>query len=150
MQVSRYLHSHNIFIIILWDVAGISLRPFRYILPIIPYLVNFWSSPRLGLISLNHNFCRSINYSSVSIWTKWDHGSVDKTIAYNIPMCCGHFLQQRICVVGILFNKASIPLSSSGASLSLLGGCFFVAVQIWMRGTFGRSISSHWKSFWSG
>ena len=34
------------------------------ILPIIPYLDNFLSSPRLGLISLNHSFGRSINSSS--------------------------------------------------------------------------------------
>ena len=57
IQHSRDPHSHNIFIIILWAVAGISLRSFMQNLPIIPYLENFLSSPRLGLISLSHSFC---------------------------------------------------------------------------------------------
>ena len=64
IQQSRYPHSQNIFIINLWVVAGISLRPVRHILPINPYLDNFWSSPRLGLISLNHSCGKSINSSS--------------------------------------------------------------------------------------
>ena len=97
IQVSRYIHSHNIFIIILWAVEGISLRPVRHILPIIPYLDIFWSSPRLGLNSLNHIFSRSINSSSGYLWKNWDHGWVEKTTAYNIPMWCRHFLQQTIC-----------------------------------------------------
>ena len=42
----------------------------------------------------------------------------------------------------------SRPLSSSGASFSLLGGHSSRAVQIWLRGTFGRLISSYWKNFW--
>ena len=41
----------------------------------------------------------------------------------------------------IFFNKESRPLSSSRASFSLLGGHFSGAVQIWVRGTFGRLIS---------
>ena len=97
IQVSRDIHSNNILIIILWDVASNFLRPVRHILPIIPYLDNFWSSPRLGLISLNHGFGRSINSSLGSLWKNWDHGWVEKTTAYNIPMWCRHFLQQTIC-----------------------------------------------------
>ena len=98
IQDSRDPQSHNIFIVLLWAVAGISLRPFRHISPIIPYLDNFWSSPRLVLISLNHIFGRSINSSSGScLWTNWDHGWVDKTTPYNIPMWCRHFIQQTIC-----------------------------------------------------
>ena len=54
IQHSRDPHSQNICIIILWLVEGISIRPVMQILPIIPYLDNFLSSPRLGLISLNH------------------------------------------------------------------------------------------------
>ena len=142
----------------LW--CTISLRPVRHILPIIPYLDNFISSPMLGLISLNQSCGRPINSTSGSIWTKWDHGWVEKTTTYNIPMCCGHFLeqsicgghylQQSICVARIFFNKESRPLSSLGASFSLLGGHFSVAMQIWLRGTFGRLIYSYWNTFWSG
>ena len=97
IQHSRDTHSQNIFIIILWAVAGISLRLVMQILPILPYLVNFWSSPSLGLISLNHIFGRSINSSSGSLWTKWDHGWVEKTTYYTIPMCCWNFIQHIIC-----------------------------------------------------
>ena len=97
IQHSRDPHSQNILIIILWDVAGISLRPVRNILPIIPYLDNFLSSPKLGLISLNHIFGRSINSSSMSLWTNWDHGWVEKTTSYNIDMWCEIFLQHTIC-----------------------------------------------------
>ena len=92
------IHTQNIFIIILWVVVIISLRPIRHILTIIPYLDNFLSSPRLGLISLNHSFGRSINSSLGScLWTNWDHGWVEKIAVYNIPMWCGNFLQQTIC-----------------------------------------------------
>ena len=44
IQHSRDPHSQNILIIILWGVAGISQRPVMHILPIIPYLDNFWSN----------------------------------------------------------------------------------------------------------
>ena len=94
---SLVIYTHNIFIIILWAVLGISLSLDRHILPIIPYLDNFLSSPRLGLISLNHSFGRSINCSLGSLWTKWDHGWVEKIASYNIPKCFMHFLQQNIC-----------------------------------------------------
>ena len=97
IQHSRDPHSRNILIIILWAMVGISISPVRHILPIIPHMVNFWSSPRLGLISLNKSFCRSINSSLGSLWTNWDHGWVEKKTAYNIPMCCGNFLQHTIC-----------------------------------------------------
>ena len=56
IQESRDPQSHNNFIIILWAMAGNSLSPVRQILPIIPYLDNFWSSPRLGLISVKNSF----------------------------------------------------------------------------------------------
>ena len=97
IQHYRYPHSQNIFIIILWAVACISQRPVRHILPIIPYLDNFLSSPRLGLISLNNIFGSSINSSLESLWTNWDHGWVEKKTSYNIPMCYGNFIQQTIC-----------------------------------------------------
>ena len=42
IQEHRDIHSHNIIVIILWVVEGISLRPVRHILPIIPYLDNFY------------------------------------------------------------------------------------------------------------
>ena len=44
----------------------------------------------------------------------------------------------------------SWPLSSSGACFSLLGGHSSGAVQICLRSTFGRLISSSSKNFWSG
>ena len=64
IQHSRDPHSQNIFIIIQWVVEGISLSLVRNILPIIPYLNIFLSSPRLGLIYLNHSCGKSINSSS--------------------------------------------------------------------------------------
>ena len=48
--LSEYFYHHPM------SCGRISLRPFMHILPIIPYLDNFLSSPRLGLISLNHIF----------------------------------------------------------------------------------------------
>ena len=109
IQHSRDPNSQNIFISILWAVVGISLSPVRHILPIIPYLVNFSSSPRLGLISLNHSFGRSINSSSGSLWKNWDHGWVEKQHPTVSP-----------CGMGIFFNKPFVV----GILLRLLGPIF--------------------------
>ena len=97
----RDIYSHNICNIILWVMAGISLRPVRNILPIIPYLDNFLSSPRLGLISLNHSFGKSIKFSSVSLWRK-------------------QYCTISPCGVGIFFNKPFMV----GILLRLLGPIF--------------------------
>ena len=71
IQHSRDPHPQNIFIIIQWAVACISIRLVRHILPVIPYLDKFLSSPMLGLISLNHTCGRPINSTSGSLMTNW-------------------------------------------------------------------------------